>query len=236
MDEQVQLKQVLGAMIFAARHPLTVGMLRKTLEEVADAAGGVAAGFRNVKDADIKQALDEFRAEIERSGCGFHLADSAEGYRFQSDPAGGLWVRHMLDAGKPMHLSRPALETLAIVAYRQPIARASIEGVRGVNVDHVIRMLMEMQLIRIVGRSDLPGRPILYGTTTAFLEHFGLKDLRELPGIEELARIEAIRRTQETAAAPAAETVSAVEVAPPQEVAGDTAPTPSEGTTGHEPG
>jgi segregation and condensation protein B len=80
------------------------------------------------------------------------------------------------------------LETLAIIAYRQPVARAEIEGVRGVAVDHILRLLMEMQLVKIIGRSNLPGRPLLYGTTALFLEHFGLKDVTELPGIEELAR------------------------------------------------
>jgi segregation and condensation protein B len=102
----------------------------------------------------------------------------------------------MLDVGKPTKLSRPALETLAIIAYRQPISRAEMEGVRGVTVDHVLRMLMEMQLIKIVGRSELPGRPMLYGTTQLFLEHFGLKDIKQLPGIEELARMEVQKRKE----------------------------------------
>jgi segregation and condensation protein B len=189
----VELKQVLGALIFAAAHPLTVAALQEVLQQVAagEERGGVFAGVRT---ADIAQALAEMAAGLEAAGCGLHLAESAEGYRFESEPAGGPWVRHLLNMGRPPRLSRPALETLAIVAYRQPVTRAEIEAVRGVTVDHVIRMLMEIQLVRIIGRSELPGRPLLYGTTSAFLEHFGLKDIRELPAIEELARRDAARR------------------------------------------
>jgi segregation and condensation protein B len=94
----------------------------------------------------------------------------------------------MLNRGKPHRVSRPMIETLAIIAYRQPIARSEIESIRGVSVGHVIKALMEMQLVRIVGRSDLPGRPFLFGTTTTFLDHFGLKSLNDLnamqPGVE----------------------------------------------------
>jgi segregation and condensation protein B len=190
MEIQVELKQVLGAIIFAARHPLTTGEMRKILQETAQAYGEEASAFASAKEGDIRAALVRLQSDCETQKPGFDLVESAEGFRFQSDPAGGLWVRHMLDVGKPTRLSRPALETLAIIAYRQPISRAELEGVRGVTVDHVLRMLMEMQLIKIVGRSELPGRPMLYGTTQLFLEHFGLKEIKQLPGIEELARME----------------------------------------------
>ena len=116
------------------------------------------------------------------------VAEVAGGYRLQTDAACGDWVRRMLNRGKPQRISRPMVETLAIVAYRQPISRSEIESIRGVGVGHVIKALMEMQLVRIVGRSDLPGRPFLFGTTTGFLDHFGLKSLNDLnamqPGIE----------------------------------------------------
>lgn len=191
---QLQLKQVLGAIIFAARQPMTTGAIRKVLQETAQSYGEEATAFGGLKESEIAKCLKDLKAECEALAVGFHLVESAEGFRFQSDPAGGPWVRHMLDIGKPTRLSRPAVETLAIIAYRQPISRAEIEGVRGVAVDHVIRMLMEMQLIRIVGRSELPGRPMLYGTTALFLEHFGLKDVKDLPGIQELARLDAQRQ------------------------------------------
>lgn len=220
MDTQVELKQVLGAIIFAARQPLTVGEMRKILQETAQACGEEAAAFAAARDSDIKEALARLQADCEAQKMGFDLVDSAEGYRFQSDPLAGLWVRHMLDVGKPTRLSRPALETLAIIAYRQPIARAEIEGVRGVTVDHVLRMLMEMQLIKIVGRSELPGRPMLYGTTQVFLEHFGLKSVKELPGVAELARMDAQRQQPAAPAAVPDEAAGAVPAPGSAKVAG----------------
>jgi segregation and condensation protein B len=222
--EQIGLKNALGAIVFAARQPMTAGAIRKVLQETAQAYGAEAAAFGSVKEAEIKKVLLELQAECAGYKLGFHLIESADGYRFQSDPAAGPWVRHMLDVGKPTRLSRPALETLAIIAYRQPIARSEIEGVRGVAVDHIIRLLMEMQLIRIVGRSELAGRPMLYGTTALFLEHFGLKDLKDLPGIEELARLEAFRRKQ-----------AAEQAAPVQEAAPAAGDAPAPGPAGVEP-
>ena len=231
---QLQLKQVLGAIIFAARQPMTTGAIRKLLQETAQAYGEEATAFGSLKDADITKCLQAMKAECETNALGFHLVENAEGFRFQSDPAGGPWVRQMLDIGKPTKLSRPAIETLAIIAYRQPISRAEIEGVRGVAVDHVIRMLMEMQLIRIVGRSELPGRPMLYGTTGMFLDHFGLKNVKDLPGIQELARLDAARqKPAEPAATP---TAPAAEV-PPAEAAAPvpTAAEPAASTVPEEP-
>lgn len=219
MEMQLELKQVLGAIIFAARQSLTVGALRKILQETAQAYGEEANVFASAKESDIKAALARLQADCETNKPGFDLVESADGYRFQSDPAGGLWVRHMLDVGKPTRLSRPALETLAIIAYRQPISRSEIEGVRGVTVDHVLRMLMEMQLIKITGRSELPGRPMLYGTTQLFLDHFGLKEIKQLPGIEEMARMEMQRQKAAPAAAPAPVSSPAAVAAPDPAVA-----------------
>lgn len=226
---QLQLKQVLGAIIFAARQPMTTGAIRKLLQETAQAYGEEATAFGSLKDADITKCLHEMKVECEANALGFHLVENAEGFRFQSDPAGGPWVRQMLDIGKPTKLSRPAIETLAIIAYRQPISRAEIEGVRGVAVDHVIRMLMEMQLIRIVGRSELPGRPMLYGTSGMFLDHFGLKNVKDLPGIQELTRLDAVRQKPVApSAAPAAEPTPEAPAAPPPEAE---APAPAEPDT-----
>lgn len=176
----IELKQVLGALIFGANRPLSIKEMRKCLVEVAAERGGETTAFAKVREKDIIDALAELRAESENVKGGFVLTEVAGGYKFQTDATCGKWLRHFLDAGKPHRLSRPALETLAIIAYRQPVTRAEIEGVRGVNVDHIVRTLMEMQLIRIVGRSELPGRPFQYGTTHSFLEHFGLKGLSDL--------------------------------------------------------
>ncbi len=173
-----QLKQALGAMVFAADHALTVKDMRRCLRDVAGQEDAPVLDKR--KEADIQQALQELAEELRASRVGFYLQEVAGGYRFQSDPTCGKWLRCLLNMGQPKRLSWPALETLAIVAYRQPVTRSEIEGVRGVGVGHIVRMLMEMQLVKIVGRSPLPGRPFTYGTTQTFLEHFGLSGLDEL--------------------------------------------------------
>ncbi len=172
------LKRLVGALIFGANRPLDVPEIRRCLMEVADLADS-AAVYMDVKPAQIREAVGDLQRDLQRAGCGFNLAEVAGGYRVQSDPLCGRWLRHLLKA-KPQRLSRPALETLAIIAHRQPVSRADLESVRGVTVSHVIKALMETRLVRIVGRSELPGRPLLYGTTQLFLEHFGLKDLSDL--------------------------------------------------------
>ncbi len=179
-----ELKQIIGAMIFASKNPLTIREIRRCIIEVAEAHEDELSVFADVKPADIKAALAELIANIEKYHPGFNIHEVAGGFRLQSDAECAPWLKHMLAIDKPQRLSRPALETLAIIAYRQPVARSEIEGVRGVAVGHMIKTLMEMQLVKIVGRSDLPGRPLLYGTTHSFLEHFGLKDLKELNKIE----------------------------------------------------
>jgi segregation and condensation protein B len=212
-ETALTLKQVLGAMVFGASQPLTVARMRQNLAEVAEAYGGDASAFAGLKDKQIEAALAELVADLEKAGFGVQLGQSAEGYRFHSDPACGSWLRHLRGEERSTRLSRPALETLAIIAYRQPVMRSEIEGVRGVGVDHVIRQLLEMQLIRIVGRSELPGRPLLYGTTGPFLEHFGLKNVKDLPGIEQLSRID-LERQRAKAPAPAPEPAAAEAGAP----------------------
>ncbi|OGV58676.1 MAG: SMC-Scp complex subunit ScpB [Lentisphaerae bacterium RIFOXYA12_FULL_48_11] len=197
-----ELKQILGAMIFGANRSVSVKELRKCIQEVAQAEGGETAAFAKVTEADLHAALQSLALDVNNSRCGVALGEIAGGSRFHSDPSCGKWLRHLLNAGKPNRLSRPALETLAIIAYRQPATRADIEAVRGVTVDHIIKSLLEMQLIKIVGRSELPGRPFQYGTTHAFLEHFGLKNLHELSSMEPMllaAREEEVRRKKEHA-------------------------------------
>ncbi len=197
-EAQPDLTPVLGALLFAARAPMSVAELRAVLLQAAQAGRDGAARFQQVQPADIEAALAQLARSLAAQPLGVVLAEVAGGYRFQSDPAAGPWVRQLLNLDKPTRLSKPALETLAIVAYRQPITRADIEAVRGVNVDAMMRHLLESQLIRIVGRSDVAGRPLLYGTTQRFLEHFGLSSIRHLPGIEQLSRRDAdhVRRQQ----------------------------------------
>ena len=175
-----ELKQILGAMIFAADRSLSIKEMRSCLKAVAELHAGETSAFGKAKEDDIQAALAELQKELGEHKIGFFLGEVAGGFRFQSDPSCGKWLRQLLEAGSGRRLSWPALETLAIIAYRQPMTRAEIEGVRGVNVDHMMRTLLEMQLIKIVGRSDLPGKPFAYGTTQVFLEYFGLRDLDEL--------------------------------------------------------
>lgn len=183
-----ELKQVLGALLFASKKPLTVAEIRAALRETAQNGEPATQAFGDVAPADLQAALDALCAEIASARLGLVLVEVAGAYRFQSDAIAGTWVRQLLKIDKPQRLSRPALETLAIIAYRQPISRAEIEAVRGVGVDAMIRHLLELQLIRMAGRSDLPGRPMLYGTTQFFLEHFGLSSVKNLPGVEQLSR------------------------------------------------
>lgn len=196
-DKMPELKQVLGAMIFAAKRAVSLAELRRCLKEVAAEHGEETSVFAEVTNAEIRDALAVMAEDMEKARCGFVVSEVAGGYRLQSDAVCGRWLRHLLAIGKPTRLSRPGLETLAIIAYRQPVARSEIEIVRGVGVDHIIKTLMEMQLVRIAGRSELPGRPLLYGTTQTFLEHFGLKSLKDLNELEPmlLAGRERVERT-----------------------------------------
>ena len=199
-----ELKQILGALVFGADRPLTERDMRTCLREVAEKLGGETAAFGSVKPKEITEALEALEQETARNKSGFVLREVAGGYRFQSDPACVKWRKHLLNMEKPQRLTKPALETLAIIAYRQPISKPDIEAIRGVGVDHMIKTLMELQLVKIAGRSELPGRPFLYGTTHTFLEHFGLKSLKELDDIEPLLRQSADGARKEAAQAAAA--------------------------------
>jgi len=189
-DVLPELKQIIGAMLFASKTPITVGDIRRCLEQVAESAGGPARDFGAVTPEDIRTALEALTETLQNQKAGFHVVEVAHGFRLENDANCGMWLRHLLQKGRPNRLSKPALETLAIIAYRQPCTRAEIEAVRGVAVDQILRNLMDMQLIRITGRSELPGRPCMFGTAQKFLEYFGLRDVKELPGVEELRRME----------------------------------------------
>ncbi len=226
------LQKVIGALVFGAPEPLTIKQLHNTLVEVADTAahagtdGGGSdpeAAFAEISEDKVHTAVEALRRELEERPLGMRLVETAGGYRIFTDTACAPWLRHVLKAEKPAQLSRPALETLAVIAYRQPVSRSEIEAVRGVSVAHVVRNLLELQLVRITGRSELPGRPLLYGTSQKFLEHFGLKNLGELPGIAELSR-----RNQEAAARQATpETKVEQKKSPP--VSGGAPDTPNNG-------
>ncbi|MEM7391092.1 MAG: SMC-Scp complex subunit ScpB [Verrucomicrobiota bacterium] len=189
-DVLPELKQIIGALLFGAKEPVTAGRIKGVLARVAEKRGGAYRDFAKATEKDIKNAIADLRDSLESSNTGVTLTEVQHGFRLENDSACGPWLRELLNRGKTSRLSRPALETLAIIAYRQPVSRGEIEAVRGVAVDAIIRNLLELQLIKAVGRSELPGRPWLFGTTSKFMEHFGLKHLNELPGVDELKRVE----------------------------------------------
>jgi segregation and condensation protein B len=183
-----ELKQIAGALLFAAKEPLTVKRMRKAMIETGNGFGGPYEQYAKATDKQIEGAIEQLQEDLEKAKVGLEVALVAGAYRIQNDPACGPFVRSLLEKNQTMRLSKPALETLAIVAYRQPCLRSEIEEVRGVSVDAVLRKLIDMQLVRVVKRSELPGRPWLFGTTQRFLEHFGINDINDLPGSQELKR------------------------------------------------
>src|SRR5437773_3154270 len=182
------LARVIEALLFSAQKPLSV-------RELAEAIRGAGAEdefssneFARVREAEVAAALEQLKIEYIEQQRAFQLVEKAEGWQLATDPKYAQWVRQLFPAPKPARLSAPALETLAIIAYRQPITRADAEAVRGVNIDGVLQTLMERGLVKIAGRADIPGRPLLYETTQFFLDHFGLRNLDELPNAEELRK------------------------------------------------
>jgi segregation and condensation protein B len=182
----MNLSQVIEALLFSAQKPLTSRELAAAIKSAGGEDELMPNEFAKATEAHVAAALEQLKIEYVQQGRAFQLAEKAEGWQLVSDPAYAPWVRQLFPAIKPARLTPPSLETLAIVAYRQPITRADIEAVRGVAVDGVLQNLMERGLVKIAGRAEVPGRPLLYETTQFFLEHFGLRDLDELPNAEEL--------------------------------------------------
>ena len=181
------LQEIVGALLFASESPLTATDLRECVRSVEPEEGEsseVMDVYRTCTSREIEEAIHGLEKELERSGCGFRLVCAGGAYRMQTVPTCGRYVRALLHLDKPNRLSRAALETLAIIAYRQPITKAEIEQIRGVAVDTIVKTLVDLQLVRLVGRSELSGHPFLYGTTALFLEHFGLASLGELNAID----------------------------------------------------
>jgi segregation and condensation protein B len=182
----MKLSQVIEALLFSAQKPLSI-------TEIAVAIKGAGAEdefspneFARTTESQVAVALEQLKIEYIEQQRAFQLVEKAEGWQLASDPLYARWVRQLFPAPKPARLTAPALETLAIIAYRQPIMRADVEAVRGVTIEGVLQTLMERGLVKIAGRAEIPGRPLLYETTQFFLDHFGLRNLDELPNVEEL--------------------------------------------------
>ena len=177
------LQEIVGSLLFASQTPLTAAEIRESVKAVEPAAGENAEimdVYRTCTSREIDEALKGLGKALDVAGCGFQLICTGGTYRLQTSPSCGRYVRAMLKLDRPSRLGRASLETLAIVAYRQPITKSEIEEIRGVDVSANIKTLMDLQLIRLVGKSELPGHPFLYGTTPLFLEHFGLSSLQQL--------------------------------------------------------
>jgi segregation and condensation protein B len=188
----MELKFILESLLFSAQKPLSVKELRDVLASAADAedADATTKSLKKTKDEEVVAALEQLAAEHETAARSYRLACVAGSWQFVTQPEFSPWLKALVGVkNRPSRLSQPALETLAIIAYRQPITRAEIEQVRGVNVDGTMQTLLERGLVESAGRAEVVGRPQLYSTTALFLEYFGLGSLEDLPAADELRRI-----------------------------------------------
>ncbi len=177
-DENVdaeRAKRIIEALLFASAKPLTPNEIRRVLK-----------GFTA---KDIENIVAELGAEYVRDGRSFEVVSIANGYEIATKKEFAPWIFKVELQKKAKQVTQSALETLAILAYKQPITRAEIEELRGVDASGVVNTLMERGFIKIVGKKEVPGRPFMYGTTEKFLEHFGLKSLEEMPNIQEIKNI-----------------------------------------------
>jgi segregation and condensation protein B len=188
----MDLKFILESILFSAQKPLSVKELRDVLTNAAeqeDVDSSVKA-LKKTKEADVTAALEQLAKEHEEAKRSYRLVCVAGSWQFVTQPDYGPWLRALVGVKtRPARLSQPALETLAIIAYRQPITRAEVEQIRGVNVDGTMQTLTERGLVETVGRAEVVGRPMTYGTTALFLEYFGLRALEDLPAADELRKI-----------------------------------------------
>ncbi len=175
IQDPQRAKQVIEALLFASSKPTSVSELRKVL--------------RGLTPKQIENAVEELKLEYDQQGRSFQVVEIAGGYEIVTRKEFAPWILKVELQKKARQATQSALETLAILAYKQPVTRAEVEDLRGVDVSGVITTLMERGLIKITGRKEVPGRPFLYGTTDKFLEHFGLKSLQDLPSIEEIKAI-----------------------------------------------
>ena len=188
----MELKLILEAILFSAQKPLSLKELRDVFAAAVEHAEGdeTARGLKKVKEAELTVALEELAREHEQAQRSYRVACVAGSWQFVTQPEYAPWLKALVGHKlRPPRLSQPGLETLAIIAYRQPITRAEVEQVRGVSVDGVMQTLLERGLVEQVGRAEVVGRPMTYGTTALFLEYFGLRSLDDLPAADELRRI-----------------------------------------------
>ncbi len=188
----MELKFILESLLFSAQKPMSVKELRDVLANAATAedADEAAKSLKKIKDDDFTAALEQLVTDHEAAARSYRLACVAGAWQFVTQPEFSPWLKALVGVkNRPSRLSQAALETLAIIAYRQPVTRAEVEQVRGVNVDGTMQTILERGLVEQSGRAEVVGRPALYSTTPLFLEYFGLRGLEDLPAADELRRI-----------------------------------------------
>ncbi len=188
----MELKFILEALLFSAQKPLSLKEIRDVFAGAPAHAEGneVVRGLRRVKEEELNLALEQLAREHAEAGRSYRVVCVAGAWQFVTQPDYAPWLKALVGhKARPPRLSQPALETLAIIAYRQPVTRAEVEQVRGVAVDGVMQTLLERGLIEQAGRAEVVGRPMTYTTTPLFLEYFGLRALEDLPAADELRRL-----------------------------------------------
>ncbi|MGD8974906.1 MAG: SMC-Scp complex subunit ScpB, partial [Desulfobacterales bacterium] len=169
------VKNIIESLLFVAEEPLMVDRIKRILS--------------HTETREIRDALAELAADYETRRGGFYLHEVAGGYQIRTRPEYTQWIKRLIQP-KPLRLSKAAMETLAIIAYKQPIIRSDVEHIRGVDCGGVLRVLLERKFIRVLGRKEIAGRPLIYATTKRFLEVFDLKNLKDLPTPKEIEELE----------------------------------------------
>jgi segregation and condensation protein B len=172
-----EFKSVIESLIFASPSPLAADKICEVLED------------EMITPEAIESLVNELNEEYGASNRGFKIYKIAGGFEYRSNPEHGMYLTRLFNIKKSFKLSKSSLETLAVIAYNQPVTRIEIEMIRSVSVPHVLNKLLELELIKVVGERDTPGRPLLYGSTSKFLEYFGLNSLDDLPEISEIEKL-----------------------------------------------
>jgi len=236
----MELKFILEGILFSAQKPLSLKEIREVFSGAPEHAEGDATvkGLRKVKEDELTACLEQLAREHQEAGRSFELVCVAGSWQFVTRPEYAPWVKALVGhKARPPRLSAPALETLAIIAYRQPTTRAEVEQIRGVSIDGVLQTLLERGLVEQAGRAEVVGRPMTFATTPMFLEYFGLRSLEDLPAADELRRIVVEKPPALTTADPGLAT------APPEQLSmatggqpqAEAAPSPEPGQTASEP-
>ena len=185
----MNLNKIVEALLFASREPVDSKKIAKIIRKISKREDAEQE-MCSVKYTEIDEVIEKLNKGYDRKKSPYLIQERSTGWRIYTRIEYASYIRELFPDQKPTRLSAPALETLAIVAYRQPITKAAIEAVRGVNVDGVLQSLIERGLVSIAGRSDLPGKPFLYETSRNFLEHFGIKNVEDLPNSAELRSVD----------------------------------------------